>query len=156
MRIEFACIVFILLLVSCNKKPVETKPVIENITESVYASGIVKTKNQYQVFSTVSGIINKLYVTEGDVVKVGSPILLISDKATEISRQNASLAAEFADVKVNTEKLTEAKNNIALAAAKYQNDTLLFKRQQNLWSQGIGSRFDLEQRELACKIQKQL
>ena len=73
-----------------------------------------------------------------------------------LSRQNARLAAEFADVKVNTEKLTEAKNNIALAAAKYQNDTLLFKRQQNLWSQGIGSRFDLEQRELACKIQKQL
>ena len=153
-RITFIFLCFTLLSISCNTSLEKTKPITENITESVYASGIIKTKNQYQVFSTVSGIISKIYVTENDLVNVGSPLMQVTDKATRLNRENARLAASYADIGVNREKLTDAKNNITLALTKYKNDSLLFKRQQNLWSQGIGSKVELEQRELAWQNSK--
>lgn len=139
------------LIISCAGKQDKVKPSTENITESVYASAIVKAKNQYQVFSTVSGNINKIFVTENDLVKVGSPLLQVSDKSSSINRENAGLSAEYADLNTNRDKLTDVKNNIALAQSKCSNDSLLFVRQQNLWNQGIGSKVELEQKEIAYK-----
>lgn len=143
-----------MLFFSCIGKMEKTTPVIESISESVYASGIIKTKNQYQVFPTISGIINKIYVNENDLVKAGAPLLLISDQTSKINRANARLSADFAGVEANKEKLVDLKNNIALAASKYHNDSLIFKRQQNLWNQNIGSKVELEQKELACQNSK--
>jgi multidrug efflux pump subunit AcrA (membrane-fusion protein) len=54
------------LVVSCGTKHEKTKPIKETITESVYASGIVKRKNQYKVFSLVNGLIDRILVAEGD------------------------------------------------------------------------------------------
>jgi multidrug efflux pump subunit AcrA (membrane-fusion protein) len=58
----------ILIVVSCKNGNEQTRPVVENISESVYASGIVKSKNQYQVYSTVNGLIQEILVHDGDVV----------------------------------------------------------------------------------------
>lgn len=132
----------------------KTTPVVENITESVYASGVIKTKNQYQVFPTVSGVISKIYIEENDLVKAGSPLIRISDETSRMNRVNAGLAADYANVDANREKLNDLKNNIVLAANKYHNDSLLFTRQQNLWNQNIGSKVELEQKELACQNSK--
>ena len=146
--------IFAILFFSCNKGGETTKPAIENITESVYASGIIKTKNQYQVFSTVSGNISKIFVTENDLVKPGSPLMIISDETSRLNVRNASLASNYADINANREKLIDLKNNIALAQSKCSNDSLLFIRQQNLWNQNIGTRFELEQKELAFQNSK--
>jgi multidrug efflux pump subunit AcrA (membrane-fusion protein) len=35
------------------------KPTVGTVTESVYASGIIKADNQYTVYSTVNGILQK-------------------------------------------------------------------------------------------------
>ncbi len=143
------CLTFI--LASCGNNAEKTNPVVGNITESVYASGIIKTKNQYQVFPTVTGIIKTILVTENDVVKNGSPLVLISNDASRISRENASLSASYSDLGSNEEKLADLRNNIAFAQSKFQNDSAIYKRQQSLWEQNIGSRLDLEQKELAFK-----
>ena len=39
--------IILIFLISCKDKLEETKPTIGNITESVYASGTVKSENQY-------------------------------------------------------------------------------------------------------------
>ena len=142
------------LFISCKSKTEKVKPITENITESVYASAVVKAKNQYQVFSMVSGNINKIFVTENDEVKVGSPLMQITDKSISINRESAGLAADFADVSANREKLTDAKNSIALAQNKNNNDLVMYQRQQNLWKSGIGTRVEVEQRELAYQNSK--
>jgi hypothetical protein len=54
-------IALIALIISCKKKQENIKVTAENITESVYASGIVKSKNQYRVFSTISGLIERVF-----------------------------------------------------------------------------------------------
>lgn len=140
---------FVILFFSCVQKKETTRPVIENITESVYASGVIKSKNQYQVFANVTGIITKILVTENDLVKNGTPLLVVLDKSVILNRENATLAADYAEVSANKEKITDAKNSIALAQDKLSNDSLLYQRQKNLWSQNIGTRIELEQRKLA-------
>lgn len=154
MKTLFTCLTFAIIFYSCKSTQEKTKPVVEKITESVYASGIVKTKNQYQVFSTVSGIINKILVTENDLVKNGAPLMLVSNETSKITRENAVLAANYADLNTNKDKLTDLENSIAFAESKYSNDSAIFKRQQNLYNQNIGSRLELEQKELAFKNSK--
>ena len=156
MRISIVPIVCSVLFFSCNNKTENTKPINETITESVYASAIVKTDNQYQVFATVNGIINKIFVTENDLVKKGDPLMQIMDKSSTINRENASLAAGYADVNSNREKLVDAKNSIALAQDKSSNDSLLYERQMSLWNEKIGTRMEVEQRELAYTNSKNM
>lgn len=147
-------IAFLALFVACKSKVEKIKPSTEAISESIYASGIIKSKNQYQAFATVNGIVENVFVSEGDTVKKGTAILSISNEAQRLSRDNAALAAQFSDFNSNQEKLNEAKLLLDLAKNKAKNDSALFFRQQNLWKQQIGSKVEFEQRELAYQNSK--
>jgi HlyD family secretion protein len=141
----------VLLFFSCTKKREKTNPVIENITSSVYASGVIKTKNQYQVFSTVNGLIKEILVTEGDIVKKGTPLMKVVNETAQLNSENAKLAADYAAVSSNLDKLNELKINITQAKNKMDNDKSLLQKQRNLWQQNIGTQNELDQRELSYK-----
>lgn len=143
--------VTLLLFFSCTKKMEKTNPVIENITQSVYASGIIKSKNQYKVFSAVNGLIAEILVAEGDEVKKGDALIRLTNTAAQLNVENAKITADYNAVNANSERLNELQININLAKAKMEEDDLLKQRQQNLWNQNIGSRNELEQRQLAYK-----
>lgn len=136
-------------LFACNSKVETVQPTREDITEAVYASGIIKSKNQYQVFATVTGTIGEVLVSEGELINAGAPLFQLSNETPVLNRKNAALSASFADLKANQSKLREASIAADLAKAKLKNDSLLLVRQQQLWEQQIGSKVDLEQRELA-------
>ena len=138
----------LLLFISCKKKVETTHPQIENITESVYASGIVKSKNQYQVFATINGIIQKIYVEEGDTVKKGTLLFSILNEASKLVRENAQLSAQLADYNANAGRLNELNMQVELTHNKMINDSMLWIRQSNLWAQNIGSKTELENAEL--------
>ncbi|MFA6150382.1 MAG: efflux RND transporter periplasmic adaptor subunit [Chitinophagaceae bacterium] len=150
-RLVFVCSV---LLISCGKKAETTKPVVSGISESIYASGTVKSDAQYQAFATVSGIIQDILVSEGDTVKKGAAILTIVNDAQRLSKENAALAASFASLDANQGKLHDAQQMTDLARSKMKNDSSLYFRQLNLWQQNIGSKVELEQRELAYQNAK--
>ena len=143
--------ILFLLFFSCNSKKEGIKPVEQKITESVYASGIVKSKHQYQVYAAVNGLVAGVYVSEGDMVKKGDPILKITNTAASLNAENAQLSVDFTAVGANQERLNELKINTDLAKSKSENDALLLQRQRNLWNQQIGTRNELDQRELAYK-----
>lgn len=151
MKLAFGYLLLTILWISCTQKQEQTTPVVENITESVYASGIVKSANQYKVFATVNGLIQQIFVTEGDSVKKGTPLLKIVSETAALNTENARLAERFAAENVNGEKLNELRIQIELAKSKMKNDAQLLERQKNLWAQGIGSLNELEQRELSAK-----
>lgn len=148
------CLLFALFLFSCKSKKETIKPTVENISSSIYASGLVKTKNQYQVFATVNGIIEEIYVTEGDLVKKGTPLFAIQNETQKLNKENAELAAKFSDSYANESKLSDAKLAIEFARNKMKNDSLLYIRQSALWQQQIGTRIDLEQKELQWQNSK--
>ena len=87
-----------ILLISCGKKQETSLPTLGPITESIYASGVLKTTDQYQAFVTVNGIVNEILVQEGDSVHIGSPLLTITNETQQFSAENAALAANFNDL----------------------------------------------------------
>lgn len=136
---------------ACYRSAEKISPVKEPVTESVYAAGIIKARNQYQVFSTVNGLISQVLVTEGDVVKKGDALVKVRNETAQLNTENAKLAVDYASVNANTDKLDELKINADLAKSKMDNDASLLQRQRNLWAQEIGTKNELEQRELALK-----
>ncbi len=136
-------------LPACKKQAEKTQPTLERITESVYASGIIKSKNQYQVYATTIGLIQKILVKEGDLVKKGDPLFIVQNETSKLNAENAKLSADFADRNTTGDRLNELLGTIEAARSKMLNDSLLLQRQRGLWAQQIGSKVELEQRELA-------
>jgi multidrug efflux pump subunit AcrA (membrane-fusion protein) len=151
---KVSCLLLAFFLFACKSKKETIKPSIENISSSIYASGILKSKNQYQVFGSVNGIISEVFISEGDMVKKGTPLFTIENETQKLNKENAELAAQFSDSYANESKLTDAKLAIDFARNKMKNDSLLYVRQQSLWQQQIGTRIDLEQRELQFQNSK--
>jgi RND family efflux transporter MFP subunit len=137
------------MLASCGQKQEYTQPVIEKITESVYASGYLKSNEQYQVFAKVNGLLQKIWVKKGDVVKKGQLIFTLSNEVSKLNVANAQLNAVNADYYANLDKLRELDLAIEVSIKKLGNDQLLLERQRTLWAEQIGTKFELEQRELS-------
>lgn len=146
--------VFLVFLYSCQTPDETIKPVIKAVSQSVYASGIIKSENQYQAYATVSGIIEEIYVAEGDSVKLGQPILRVSNEVQQLNLENARLNADFNNLSANQGKLNEAAASIDFLRNKMKNDSLLFFRQKKLWEQSVGTKVELEQRELVFQNSK--
>jgi HlyD family secretion protein len=144
-------LLLLLFFASCKKKQEKIKPTEEKITESVYASGTIKSNNQYKVFSTVNGVIAAIIVKEGDVVKKGDAIIRLVNTNAQLNTENAALSADYAAANNNAERLNELQIAINFAKAKMDEDALLQNRQQNLWKENIGTKNELEQRQLTYK-----
>lgn len=139
------------LLSACAADHETTTPTVGPITESVYASGVVKAAGQYQVFPTVSGTVQELLVSEGDTVKAGTALLRLDDRsAGALSRSSAAqvrlLEQNASDAGPVLVQLREA---VDQARDRFKLDSANYERQKALWAQGIGSRNEFEQRELA-------
>ncbi len=137
-----------MFVLSCKPKTEFIHPEVKNITESVYASGFIKSNNQYGVFGRTNGVIEKVFVTEGMRVKKGDIIFQLDNRNFKLATENARLASKASDYKINADKLNDAKKSVDLASKKLANDSLLFSRQKALWNQNIGSKVELEQKEL--------
>ncbi|MDP3469340.1 MAG: efflux RND transporter periplasmic adaptor subunit [Daejeonella sp.] len=152
---NFRILVFLsVVLFSCGDSVETTKPTIESISQSVYASGVLKSQGQYQAFASVSGIVNQIFVLEGDTVKKGDPILTVSNEVQKLNTESARIVSDYNALSANQGKLNEAASLIEFSGNKMRNDSALFYRQKNLWEQEIGTKVELEQRELAWQNSK--
>ncbi|WP_232825693.1 efflux RND transporter periplasmic adaptor subunit [Algoriphagus litoralis] len=153
---NFSFLLFLSLAVfSCGKSEENVLfPEKKSLTESVYASGLVKAKNQYEAFTLGSGPIEEIFVKEGDTIKAGTPVLKIFSEREKLSTENAQLSRNFADLQANQGRIRDLELSIELSKSKKQNDSILLVRQKNLWNKGIGTAVDLEQRELIFQNSK--
>jgi HlyD family secretion protein len=142
------------LLMACSKKEESISPTTGSITESIYASGTIKSADQYQAFVSVSGIIEEIYVQEGQAVEVGTPLLRVSNETQKFNLDNAKLAANYNDQANNQGKLVEAEAIVQTSKAKLKLDSSLFTRQKALWAQQVGTRIAYEQAELNYQSSK--
>jgi RND family efflux transporter MFP subunit len=146
----------LLLLIGCKPETETITPTIGPITESVYASGVIKAQGQYQVYPTVNGTVTALLVKEGDTVKAGQPLLRIDDRSSNLTNRSAGAQVRLLDRNAgeNGPVLSQLREAVSQAKDKYMLDSTNFARQAALWSQQIGSRNDLDQRELAFSTSK--
>lgn len=140
------------LLTSCAKKTDQVRPTVGRITESVYASGIIKSRNQYEVFSTVSGLVQDIMVTEGELLHKGDAMIRLVNVNARLSIEQARLAAQYASLAANRDKLKELDLNREAARVKMEHDKMMMDRQRSLWAQDIGTRNELDAVELAATI----
>ncbi|MFZ6052177.1 efflux RND transporter periplasmic adaptor subunit [Halocola ammonii] len=150
------CLSSTFLITSCNDSSEQVKPDVEDITESVYASVIVEPEDFYQAYSVATGIIDSILVSEGDSIKVGDAILKIQNKAPELNVENARAQLQLARQNARGQQtvLNDLKARISDAQMKLENDSMNYMRQQRLWEKNIGSKAELERRELAYKNAK--
>lgn len=141
-------LLILFVLAACNQSEKAITPTRQSLTEAVYASGVIKSNNQYQVFSNVAGIIKEIKVNEGDNVKAGDVLMVLDNEASNLQKENALLSFQNNSVEANQLKLDELKQQILFTQKKYLSDSMLFERQQALYKQQIGTQTELEQKEV--------
>ena len=84
------------ILISCShKKSNELQVKKSDITESVYASGIVKSIGQYTVFSTVNGILKKTNVIVGQKISKDQLIFELDSDKAKLNEANSKLVYDL-------------------------------------------------------------
>ena len=149
MKNHIGLVIIGLILLGCSTPPQSTKVTIQEISESVYASGNIESGDQYQVFSTVSGIIEEILVEEGQLVKKGESLFKLSNEGVKIALESAQLNRDFANLTQNQNKLKELKFSIKSAKLKWRNDSLNYERKKMLYSKNVITGTELESAELS-------
>ncbi|MFD2872887.1 efflux RND transporter periplasmic adaptor subunit [Mucilaginibacter ximonensis] len=132
-------------LIACKKQRI-TYPRRIAIVQTVYASGKVMADSEYTVGALVSGTIVRKAVREGDQVHKGQVIYILRHTAPSAKMEAASTTLLNAreNVSVNSRVLSDLKIAVQNADLKFSNDSLLYKRYENLWAQNIGTKMNLD------------
>ncbi|WP_395046958.1 efflux RND transporter periplasmic adaptor subunit [Flavobacterium sp.] len=145
--------IVLLLLVSCKDKLEQTKPTIGDVTESVYASGIIKSQNQYTVFSTVSGILKKINVVAGQTIAKDQLLFELENDKAQLNTENARLTYQLSqnNNRYIQDKIVEMEIKVQMSRDKLVVDKSLFDRNNRIKQYNGISEVDFEKVELAYK-----
>lgn len=135
------------ILSNCSSSTQTVTAERKDIVESVYASATLKAADQYTVITPVSGVLLELLVKEGDSVSEGQVLARIENVNPLLSAENARLAVDQA--RNNIQGLEELRSQLATARRQFSQDSLNYERQKQLWNQNIGTKAQLETRQLA-------
>ena len=155
-KIPFSIFIIILSFISCSKKVPEMKPTFGTITESVYASGVIKAENQYTVFSTVNGVLKKINVIVGQTITKNQPLFDIENENAELNTQNALLTYQLSQEgnRYIQDKISEMQTKVQIANDKLALDESIYLRNKRIKQYNIISEVDYEKVELAYKNSK--
>ena len=139
-KISLVIIAVILLTVvlkyfkDANAKAIESfkveKPFYTSINTKVVATGKLIPEEEVELKPQISGIVDEIFVEEGDVVKKGDLIAKIR-------------------VVPNEQNLVSAKSRIVATKLAFDNAKIVFERNKSLFDKGVISKQDFENNELA-------
>jgi HlyD family secretion protein len=157
---RYFCYIIVLifaLMVSCSKKEVEAiQPKKGTITESVYASGVIKAENQYTVFSTVNGVLQKINATVGQSISQGQSLFQIESEKAALNTENARLAYQLSQEsnRYIQDKISEMETKVQIAKDRLALDQSVYNRNKNIKEYKVISEVEYERVELAYKNSK--
>ena len=136
----------ILLLISCSSDPEDTNNNTDRLIPSVEAvqaqhgtlplterlTGVVRAKNQVEIYPEINAVIVEVLVHNGDVVKKGQPLVRLRDK--DFQERLKQVRAEYL-IAVAQAKQAEARHKENLAD---------LKRTESLAEKGLASDAQLE------------
>jgi len=134
------------LVSSCGKKTIETKPIRKDITETVFASGILVPDNQYNLTSLSDGYIKKLNFEEGDIVNTNQLLAIVDNEQSIINAKSSIelLNIAAANTKSNAPALKQASINLELAKQKLIQDEKQEDRYKKLYQTNSVSKLEYE------------
>jgi len=150
---------FILLIVlfsACGKERESTKPSHEELVEAVYSSVVIEPVDAYKVNSSITGYIDEVYFNEGDFVKKGDLLFLISNKPIALNEQNAELNYELLKdtYEGSANLIEEMKLDQKSSKMKMMNDSVNYNRFKMLFEKNACSKFDLDNASMAYELSK--
>ncbi|HQO88856.1 MAG TPA: HlyD family efflux transporter periplasmic adaptor subunit [Chitinophagales bacterium] len=141
----------LLLLAACGKKNTSTQPVRKNITETVFASGILEPDDMYQLTAQTDGYLSQLLLTEGQYIQPGMVVAYIDNPQNALNDDGAkdllSIAQYNASVAAPAFKQIEA--SIQAAEAKMLQDKTQMDRYEVLYKNGSATKVEYENTVLA-------
>ena len=143
----------ITILSACGKKTQETKPIRKNITETVFASGILEAKNTYSLTAQADGYLVAVNFTEGDIVEAGKVLAVVDNKESGFNKESANdlFAIAQNNTQNNAPALLQASNSIIQAQRKMEQDYLQYLRYKDLMLVNAIAKVDFENIELQYK-----
>ena len=112
------------------------KPFYTSIKKEVVATGKLNPEDEIELKPQVSGIIDKIFVEEGDIVMRGDLIANIR-------------------VVPNEQALLSARSRINSAKLSYENSSKLFERSEKLFDKDVISKQDFENSQLSMEQSKE-
>ena len=155
--IPMLALAIVSLTLSCSKKDTgELHPKQGTITESVYASGVIKSENQYTVYPTVSGVLQHIAVVPGQPISKGQVLFQIESDKAALNTENAKLAYQLSQQgnRFIQDKIAEMETKVQAAKDKLALDQSIYQRNQNIKQYNIVSEVDFEKVTLAYKNSK--
>jgi HlyD family secretion protein len=148
MRIQYdtIAVALIMALASCGKKTAETKPIRQDVTETVFASGILEAKNTYNLTAQTDGYLLRVNFEEGDLVKAGQLLAAMDNQESRFNKESATdlLAIAQANTSANAPALLQAQNTIHINKVKMEQDFVQYQRYQKLWEANSIAKIDFE------------
>lgn len=142
---------FVLMLASsCGKKSEETKPIRKDVSETVFASGVLEADGTYNLTAQSDGYLVQINFKEGDLVKEGSVLALVDNKESKYNTESTNALYNIAqsNLSPNAPALMQAKNNVAVAKHNLQQDSLQYARYKKLLDTKSVAQIDVENAEL--------
>jgi HlyD family secretion protein len=149
-------VVAVFLFSSCGKKIAETKPIRKDVTETVFASGILEAKNTYNLTAQADGYLTQINFNEGDIVPVGKVLAVLDNKEAGLNQQSAAELYNIAqsNTQSNAPALQQAQNSITISKQKMELDLVNYERYLKLWANNSIAKIDLDNAELQYKTAK--
>jgi len=146
----------LLLFNSCGKNTETVKPERKNITETVFASGVLVPENQYNLTAQSDGYLINLNFEEGDIVKTGDLLAVIDNKTYDINSQSADLLLNIAQANTspNAPALKQVEANMNAAEIKMNQDKQQAERYKKLYESNSVSKLEYENMQLAYENSK--
>lgn len=117
-----------------NSVPVEVTTVTRgDIANFLLFSSTLETEQTVQVYARVSGLVEAIYVDEGDRVKKGDKLLQIEQNEFKLAEQKALV--EYQKQKNNFERLKALEEQELLSVEEYENARLALKQAEIAWKQ---------------------
>jgi multidrug efflux pump subunit AcrA (membrane-fusion protein) len=136
----------LLILPSCNSKLNETRPSRKDITELVFASGMLEADDQYSLTAQTDGYLVQMNFSEGTLVKKGQLLAVIDNDQNLINAQSASRLHDIArkNTLPSAPALQQIKANMQGAAAKMKVDLEQVERYKRLYKNNSVSKTEYE------------
>lgn len=151
------CVILSLfVLISCGKKTEETTPIRKDVTETVFASGVLEANNTYSLTSQTDGYLSKINFEEGDLIITGEVLAEVDNKENNFNTESAEGLYQIAqsNTSSNAPSLMQAKNNITITKSKLDQDQVQWQRYQKLWKENSVALIDFENATLQLKTSK--
>lgn len=136
-----------LALLACTKEP-ETRPVVQDIKELVFASGQVEWRDAYNLVAQTEGVLENLKLETGDEVQAGQLLGTVQNPANTENLRTAGRQVRLAE-ESSAPLEQQIRQNIAFAEQKYQQDKLQRERYERLYQKQSVSRQEFESMKLA-------